>query len=1427
MRIILISIVVIFSISSGYSQIFINEICSANDSAITDIDGDAEDFIELYNSGTNPIDIGGWHLTDSTSTPSKWSFPADTIIQANSYLIVWASGKDKYLPSGHYHTNFSISAEGESVTLSRPDLQIVDSLPPIRLPRNVSYGRLRNDPFNWGYFTKVTAGAPNSLESFSSTIFETPIFSHTGGFYTDSIQVELNTPVLDSETIILYTTDGSEPSPLGKGTFAVNYKNTYPQEPGDPFGPMLESSQQTLEYTDPINITLGEDRENKIVSRSSTYDRDPSIYTPQSSVFKGTVVRARLYKYGAIAGPVITNSYFITPLGISRYGIPVVSIACPEDSLFGYVNGIYNSGKLFDDNRTRFPNWAGISVPNNYDQQGSSAERAVHLEFFHPQEGRVEALDAQIRLSGTGSRRLPQKSLKIYPMSAQEGNDQSINQELFPGLLGRGTGNSVSNFRRLILRAGGQDRAAKIRDPLSQELVSHLSLDQQAYQPAIHFVNGEYFGITNLTESVDHFTIAEHHGLLPQEVALLKNNAVLDEGSEQDRLDFIALREFIQNHDLSDPVNMNYVSEKIDIDNFLLHHVVQIYLANRDWPGNNIAYWRRSSPSTEFNSPPTHDGRWRWIFYDLDYCLLVSNDPTLAVATSSTGTGWPNPQWSTIILRKLLDNSNFRNRFIQAFADHMATTFKPSRFISVHQALKSIVDPYYVEHSLRWRNQGSSNTNYVNTFAQQRPANITQQLQNKFNISGLVPLTIDCSDHNSGIVRVNTIQLTPDTPGLTNPSDPYPWTAEYFSGIPITLVAEPKPGYKFVGWLELPDTVSPSIEVVLSGPTTYTALFDVAEPEPDAVLLHAWNFDTPNFSDPSQTIGGGALATVLGSESSLERSDPSQGFESPHLRLNFPIGSTLTYSLPTTGYKSIQLSYITRRSGQGAGIQSVFYTTNGTDWIPLSTYMVNDSDPQLKFYDLSSVSGVTNNSAFAVRFSFSQGEGGIAGNNRFDVLRISGVPDSLLNQPPVFTSLTQQLQIVAGSTATNLDLNSMFEDPDGDLMTFQASNTTPELITTNLEGAMLSLSAIQQGSSTIDISATDSIGQTTNGSIKLLVYPTALPLISSDYLFTEWDSQTAAGVFPPHMIFLQGDTNDTLIDTPMNRAYEIPMNDAANTVDAQFPYAATSRTRINGRGIGGISFINTGRGRDLGSALLSLDTSDCLQVSISWLAGTISPGPRNYGLRLQVRAKLDEPFEDLLIDGAPIEYIAQSTAGHQQQFGPVSLPPEWLAKGLIQLQWRYYMVSGESGSRAQISLDDIVVGTVQPRTYDTWRFSQFLNPDDRNSEAISGPSATVGGLPNVLRYALGVGIEDSLQDRLPSLPHYSSGPGLRFTISPFRQDLRYRVSRSTDLIDWSNIIFDSSEDTIPHLEPNGTIEVIDQSNPSKPKAFYRLEVELD
>jgi hypothetical protein len=106
----------------------ISEFLASNSNGLQDENGDASDWIEIWNDGPTDVDLTGWNLTDTDANLQKWSFPA-TNLPVNSRLVVFASGNNTVGtgPNGEHHTNFQLAASGGYLALVQPDGQTVAS----------------------------------------------------------------------------------------------------------------------------------------------------------------------------------------------------------------------------------------------------------------------------------------------------------------------------------------------------------------------------------------------------------------------------------------------------------------------------------------------------------------------------------------------------------------------------------------------------------------------------------------------------------------------------------------------------------------------------------------------------------------------------------------------------------------------------------------------------------------------------------------------------------------------------------------------------------------------------------------------------------------------------------------------------------------------------------------------------------------------------------------------------------------------------------------------------------------------------------------------------------------------------------------------------------------------------------------------------
>jgi hypothetical protein len=204
----------------------ISEFMAANDSWLADEDGDFSDWIEIHNPDGAAVSLAGYHLTDSSTNLSKWTFPATTL-DPGAYLIVFASGKNRTDPAARLHTDFQLSADGEYLALVAPDgVTVVSAIAPSYPPQfgNVSFGLDEGvSPPAWSFFSTPTPGTPNGTATHAGPIVyaleKNPPQPVTGPLTIAARVVQVNSAVATvklyyrrmfaAETVLSMTDDGT------------------------------------------------------------------------------------------------------------------------------------------------------------------------------------------------------------------------------------------------------------------------------------------------------------------------------------------------------------------------------------------------------------------------------------------------------------------------------------------------------------------------------------------------------------------------------------------------------------------------------------------------------------------------------------------------------------------------------------------------------------------------------------------------------------------------------------------------------------------------------------------------------------------------------------------------------------------------------------------------------------------------------------------------------------------------------------------------------------------------------------------------------------------------------------------------------------------------------------------------------------------
>lgn len=589
-----------------------------------------------------------------------------------------------------------------------------------------------------------------------------PVFSVHGGYYENDVLLTLSTNQKDA--VIRYTLDGSTPteeSPVYTEPIRITERGP------DEF--------IVARFTTATNTKLGSDGNRRIDSR-----------VPET-VFMGTVVRARVFPADGEPSEVVTHTYFVDPNMGRKYTLPILSIVTDAGNFFDPDIGIYVPGNSFTGNGRN---------SGNYQGRGMEWERPVHVEFFETDGTRAFGVNAGARMHGHASRSLPQKSLRLY--FRQEYGQSWLDYPLF-------SNQSPDQYKRLIVHNSGNDWVNTIfRDAFMHTLLEDTNLDRSDFRPVIVFINGEYWGIQNLREANDKYSLQIRYGVDPDNLDILEQNLEVREGDTEH---YEAMLEFIRNHDLTESENYAVVQTMMDIDNYIDYVAFQIYIANGDWPSNNIRYWRLR---TEYDpdAPYGHDGRWRWMVYDTDYGFALPGIKNISHNTLQSAAE-PATHWARFLLNRLLRNEEFSSQFANRLADLMNTSFSTERVMARIDEMQAVYEPEIAEHIARWGFPTSvdvwrNNVDIMKRFAEQRPQYVFNQVSSYLKLGGTAKLTVEPSE--GGYVMVNSITVDQATP----------WEGTYFRKLPIQLTAKPKPGYEFVGWsdesLGTMDTIQVTLE---------------------------------------------------------------------------------------------------------------------------------------------------------------------------------------------------------------------------------------------------------------------------------------------------------------------------------------------------------------------------------------------------------------------------------------------------------------------------------------------------------------------------------------------------------------------------------------------------------------------------------------
>ncbi len=497
--------------------------------------------------------------------------------------------------------------------------------------------------------------------------------------------------------------------------------------------------------------------------------RHSQTYVAPLTLDASVCVRAQLYEGATRRSHVVSRLYIVG----AQHQLPVVSIITDPDHLWDDQNGIMV----------------------HYQERGRDWERPIQLSLIENGVTRFD-VPAGVRIHGNITREWDKKSLRLEFRSSY-GVDE-LPYVLFDQKP------DLDEFEALVLHSGGNDQPSShldwtlLRDSLASSLYMDTGGVAAAHRPVILYLNEQYWGIYWLRERIDDEYVESNFDV-GDDIDLVEGGfrQVAKEGSLSywnQTFSFFEDADFTQASDYERALN-----EFIVLDNFVRYFAHGIFVVNVDWPHNNQLRFR----------PRSGRAPWRWLPWDYDSALHVHDDfgpehNTVAFTTraelrhdlSHDGLDKSWRLWGTVMLRKLLHNDDFKERFVTDFADDLNTVLAPQHVRARIDALAGALAADIPDELNRWRpgespNAWHAHVDRLRAFAAQRAAHVLDDLDAELQLGGDVQVTIHPLPPSEARIWINGVDLS---------QVESVWSGTYFQGVPLELRAEPGPDEHFLGW---------------------------------------------------------------------------------------------------------------------------------------------------------------------------------------------------------------------------------------------------------------------------------------------------------------------------------------------------------------------------------------------------------------------------------------------------------------------------------------------------------------------------------------------------------------------------------------------------------------------------------------------------
>ena len=760
-------------VTTEKSTIVINEVLPDNDGNFKNSNGVYSGYIEIKNIGSEKVNLLNYGLSNNEDISFKWQFP-DITLSSGEVVVVFTSGVSSL--EGMLSTSFKLKNPDGSVILSNNKGKVIDKLNYTNVENGIAYIKqgdnfLKNNSISPGYnntvdgikeFQKKYLTLESDLIINEAMNSNSSYLAQNGGNYYDWIELYNNSSktiklsdyciTTSTNTMCMYELPDVE---LKKGEYYViiasgnedlsnkSYKHAN-FKISETEGIYLTKSNEIIDSLFVANVPLGYS-----IGKGSKYGvyyfskptpkakngsgTEAVSYQPFASVKAGVyndvdnltvelTGNGKIYYTTDGSQPTTSSKVYSSPLNIKK--TTVLKIMTKETGKLKSATGIYSY--IVNEKHT-LPVMSLTIDPSDLSALHRNAwvegyTRTSYAQFFELDGGGFE-IPAGLKLFGGSTRGHAKKSYELkFKKSYGKGK---LEYKVFDNV-------DSAVFDSLVLRSGSQDEmgdASKktlIRDIVGTSLVDeYTSVDVQAYRPIVMYLNGKYWGLYYIREKVDETFVGNHYNVkaTKENTDILRIDSQVKSGSATK---YNKMINFISNNSLSNSKNYAKIKEQIDIENLCDFWIAETWTANNDIV--NTRY---------FSHPDIDNGKWKFIFYDLDFAFYNVDRNYYKFSTSTSG--MTKSGYSTFLLRNLMKSSEFKTTYLERLSYNLKNTWNSDTVIKRIDDVVAEIGKDEIKRNLeRWNmsySKWEDSVDFLKDYAKKRNKYMVSQAKSFFGLS--------------------------------------------------------------------------------------------------------------------------------------------------------------------------------------------------------------------------------------------------------------------------------------------------------------------------------------------------------------------------------------------------------------------------------------------------------------------------------------------------------------------------------------------------------------------------------------------------------------------------------------------------------------------------------------------------------------------